>query len=139
MLVCLAFFSTHSRLIVTDVGGGSAHIRAKYSISYISLRWMIEELVEAGYRHLFPTDPQLINESLHSLILPSPEQCPATPQDAMVQDLLDLDNFKQKMNNRKWVPLLKGALNIADHRTAFSNADESCQLTPCFTEVFRRS
>ncbi|KAH9965136.1 hypothetical protein BGW80DRAFT_1345750 [Lactifluus volemus] len=89
------FIGTHA-----DVGGGSAHIRAKYSISYISLRWMIEELVEAGYRHLFPTDPQIINESLHSLILPSPEQCPATPQDAMVQDLLDLDNFKQKMNNR---------------------------------------
>jgi hypothetical protein len=106
MLVCLAFFSAYSRLIVTDVGGGSIHgsssiIGVKYSISYISLRWMIEELVEAGYRHLFPENPRTINESLHSLILSSPEQCPATPQDAMVQDLLDLDNFKQKMNNCK--------------------------------------
>jgi hypothetical protein len=35
------------------------------------------------------------------LILPSPEQSPATPQDAVVQDLLDLSNFKQKMNNPK--------------------------------------
>ncbi|KAH9965135.1 hypothetical protein BGW80DRAFT_1345748 [Lactifluus volemus] len=89
------FIGTHAG----SIHGNSSIIGVKYSISYISLRWMIEELVEAGYRHLFPENPRTINESLHSLILSSPEQCPATPQDAMVQDLLDLDNFKQKMNN----------------------------------------
>ena len=58
---------------------------------------MIQESVEAGYRHLFYTDPRTVNEEVevHSLILPSAEQRPATSQDAMVQDLLDLDNFKQ--------------------------------------------
>ncbi|KAI0248361.1 hypothetical protein BJV78DRAFT_1131702 [Lactifluus subvellereus] len=47
------FVGSHA---VTDVGGGSVPDDSEHALSNISLRWMIRELVDAGYKDLFSSE-----------------------------------------------------------------------------------
>jgi hypothetical protein len=72
-----------------DVSGGLHHSNCPYAISNISLRWMIRELVAAGYHDLFENDAS-VQELFPRITIPEPSLL--VEQTA---DPLDIDDLKQ--------------------------------------------
>jgi hypothetical protein len=104
--------------MIVDVGGGPMHHNCSHVLSNISLRWMIRELVVAGYHDLFRTGTKSVQPRIH--IPPATITVQSNHTDTLndYAGTLDTDDLRQNMNINfdKWVPiLLKRALSVVDH------------------------